>query len=177
MGITKFIYLLLVIAIIFLFYNQKSDIKVAKTDEKPLLVLENSIVYDITEQGLEKIVQFEKGFIFKNYEKSFETVIVSKDNNSSAINLLSAKQMVKRDDKLTLIGDIHLLNTDDFNLETEELQYNLKTKIAQNNTNFTFYKGDSELKGVGIYLDSVNKNIEASKAHFKIKLKDSNETK
>ncbi|MEA3553249.1 MAG: LPS export ABC transporter periplasmic protein LptC [Campylobacterota bacterium] len=177
MGITKFIYLLLIVAIGFLFYKQESDVKIVNSQKKPLLVFENSIAYDISQKGVTKIVEFEKTLVYDNYEKSFDATIVSRDDKNSTTNILSAKKMIKRGDKLSLAQNIHLLNDEDFNLETEELQYNLKTQIAQNSTTFRLEKASGVLNGENLYFDATNNNIEASKTHFKIKLKDLDETK
>ncbi len=177
MGITKFIYLLLFVAIGFLFYKQESDVKIVNIEKKPLLVFEDSIVYDITKLGVTKIVEFEKTFIYDDYEKSYDATIVSRDDKNSTTNILSAKKILKRGDKLTLVGNVHLLDDKDFNLETEELQYNLKTKIAQNSTKFRLEKASGVLNGENLYLDATNNNIESKNTHFKIKLKDLNETK
>ena len=177
MGITKFIYLLLIIAITFLFYKVENNVKVVNTQEKPMLVFEDSIAYDISQQGVTKVIEFKNTLIYDNYEKSFDATIVSRDDKNGTTNIMSANEMIKRVDKLSLMGNVHLLNDEDFNLETEELQYNLKTKIAKNSTRFRLKKGNTVLNGEDLYLDSMNNNIEANKAHFKIKLKDLDETK
>jgi hypothetical protein len=177
MGITRFIYLLLFIAIGFLFYKQESDVKIVNVEKKPLLVFENSIVYDITKKGVTKVVEFKKTLIYDDYEKSIDAKIVSRDDINATTNILSAKKMLKRGNKLTLVGSVQLLDDKDFNLETEELQYNLKSKIAQNRTKFRLEKAGGVLIGENLYLDTTNNNIEAKKTHFKIKLKDLNETK
>ena len=172
MGITKFIYLLLIISIGFLFYKQENNVKIINSQQKPLMVFENSLVYDISQKGVTKIVEFEKTFVYDNYEKSINATIVSRDDKNGTTDILSAQKILKRGDKLSLVGNIHLLNDKDFNLETEELQYNLKTKVAQNRTNFRLEKANVVLYGDSLYYDAINNNIEASKSQFRIKLKD-----
>jgi len=177
MGITKFIYFLLILSICFLFYNQDLDVKIISKNEKPLLIFENAIAYDISQKGITKVFEFSKTLVFKNYEKSFDATIVSRVDKNATTNILSGNEILKRDNKLSLQGEIHLLDDKDFNLETEELQYNLGTRIAKNNTTFRLQNGNIVLNGRKLYLDTVRNNIEANKAHFKIKLKDLNENK
>jgi len=172
MGITNFIYLLLLISIGFLFYREDSNIKVLSTEEKPLLVFENSIAYNMSENGVTKVVDFKKTMIFKNYEKSFYSTIVSRDNKTSVTNILSADKILKENNKLFLNGNVHLLHNKDFNLETEELQYNLKTQIAKNSTLFILKKNDMFINGSNLYLDIKENSVKAKNIHFKIKLKD-----
>jgi hypothetical protein len=177
MGITKFIYILLIVAIAFLFYKQEENKAIANSEKKPLLIFEHSIMYDITNNGVNQIVQFEKAFVYKDLEKLYESTIVTRSGKDLSTNTMRSKEMIKKGDNLSLFGDVHLLNNNDFNLETEELQYNLRTKIAKNKTKFILQKSDHLFNGSDLYLDTINYNIKAKNTHFKIKLKDLNDTK
>ena len=177
MGITKFLYILFIISTIFLFYKVQNNAKIVKSEKKPLIFFEDAISYDISQKGITRIVEFKKMFIYDGYEKSLDTTVILRDDKNSTTNILSANKILKVEDRLTLIGNVHLLNDEYFNLETEELQYNLKTKLLKNSTKFTVQKDGSVLKGEKLYYDTLNSNMEASQAHFKIKLKDKNETK
>lgn len=177
MGITKFIYLLIIISIVFLSYNKDSDKKIIDIQKQPLVILDNSTIYDISEDSVNKVVQLKKAYIYDNYEESFETTIVTKEKGKLDITTLSGNHMIKIEDDLFVFGDVHLNGENNFNLKTEELQYNGETKIAKNSTDFILQNDDSKMIGRDLYMNSINKHVVAKRTHFEIKLKETDEIK
>ncbi|MEA2049479.1 MAG: LPS export ABC transporter periplasmic protein LptC [Campylobacterota bacterium] len=177
MGITKFIYLLLFFAALFLFYSKENIVKVIEKVEKPLVEFENSVMYDISKDGLSQVIQSQNAYKFTNSEQLKNATILiksKKDNNKSTT--ISAEQIVKVSDDLYLNKNVIFETENKITLKTEELQYNLKDLIAKNNSFFKITENNNSFEGERLYFNGKINHIKASKTHFKIDLKENNET-
>lgn len=178
MGITKFIYALLICAVVFLVTTKEQvEIKVKK-EEKPSVTFENSVMYEIDSKSVKQVIQSQKADIYKKHEELYNATIIAKsDANETTSNSLSANHMVKIKDQLFVNGDVHFQSEDDIILKSQELRYNMKTKILQNDTQFEAINNNNIFKGEKLYFDGDKKQIIAKKTQFKIDLGDNNETK
>ena len=175
MGITKFIYLLLAVSIIFLFYTKQNNLEIKELVERPLISFENSIMYNISTVNVSQVIQSQKAFLHKDKEELFNVTIVTKHNDGNSqvsTNTIAAKYVLKKDDSLFLKGDISFISSDLLTLKTEELQYNLKSLIAKTDVDFTIVSRDNDFNGSKLFLDGKNNRIVAKNTHFTIKLKD-----
>ena len=175
MGITKFIYLLITVSIVFLFYTKQNNLKVKELIEKPLISFENSIMYNISTQNVSQVIQSQKAFIHKDKEELFNVIMVAKysdDKSKVSTNTISANYILKKDDNLFLKGNITFLSSDLLTLKTEELQYNLKSLVAKTDVDFAVTNINNSFRGRGLFLDGMNNKVIAKNTHFKIELKD-----
>ena len=78
--------------------------------------------------------------------------------------------MIKVGDKVYLNDTVNLDLSDGTNIKTEQLDYNLKTKIAQNSVAFRAVRDDSTFEGNNLFLDSVTEYMKAKKAKFRMKV-------
>ncbi len=177
MGITRFIYILFFLSCIFLLYNKKNDIVKVETQEKPMATFDNSVIYDISTVGISKVIQLDKALVYKTFTELYNATFVFKNENQSNENTLNARHIIKIDDELFLDGDVNLQSGDIFNLRTEELQYNMATQIAKNNKEFILLSKESSFKGEELFFDRNINKIVANKIHFKLRLKDQNDSK
>ncbi|MEA3354401.1 MAG: LPS export ABC transporter periplasmic protein LptC [Campylobacterota bacterium] len=180
MEISKFLYFLLSVSVLFLFYNKDMDTKQKEKEDKPLVVFEESIMYKINDKTVDEIIESKKAYLFKNKEEIFDGIIVKKnenEKNGEKINTVSANHILKNKDQLTLKGNVNLQRDDKLTVKTDYLEYNLKTKIAKSNTKFSALQDNKSFEGVGFYANGKTNYIEADKIHFKVKLKDTDEIK
>ena len=173
MGITRFIYFLLISSMIFLFYNEETEIKDIKKEERPIISFFDSIMYEITNERIGQIIQSKKTLIYKNRDELYDaTVIVkSKKNHNETTNTISAMNILKFGDNIYLDHNVYLQLSNNLNIRTEQLEYNLKTQIAKNTETFEAIQQDKSLNGNSLYIDSTKNIIMAKNTKFKIKVK------
>ena len=177
MGITKFLFVLFFCAVLFLFYTKENKVVVIKKVEKPLIEFENSIMYDISTKGVNQVIQSQDAYIFKNSEQLHNaTILIKSEKDISKANTISADLIVKVKNNLYLNNNVVLQSEDKMTLKTEELQYNTKSLVAVNNSEFEIIQNNSSFYGVGLFMDGKIKHIKANNTHFRIKLRDKNET-
>ena len=175
MGITKFLYLLLAVSVVFLFYTKQDNLKVEETITKPLVSFENSIMYNISTQKVSQVIQSQKAFIYNDREELYNVTMVAKhsdDKSKISTNTIAAKYILKKDDNLFLKGGVTFHSSDLLTLKTEELQYNLRSLVAKTDVNFIMTNINNSFRGSGLFLDGINNTMVAENAHFKIELKD-----
>jgi len=171
MGISKFMIFLIIFTIVFLLIDKEKSIKKVQQEKKPTVSFFDSTMYEITEENIKQIVKSKQADIYDDKEKLTEATIVAKsDNNSYNTNIASSNIMIKIGNKVFLKDQVNLQLSDGTNIKTEQLNYNLKTKIASNNVPFTVIRENDTFKGNNLFLDSVAEHITAEKAKFRMKV-------
>jgi len=171
MGISKFMIVLVILSVGFLFVDKKQAEQVFDETKKPKVSFLDSVMYEITEKSVEQVVKLRQADIYDDKEKLFDATIIVKANESNyATNSVSSKYMLKIDDQVSLSNKVNLLLDDGMNITTEELDYNIKTKIAQNDVAFVAKKDDSTFYGNNLFLDSMNEYMQSSKVKLRMKV-------
>jgi len=171
MGISKFMVLLIIFTLVFLFIDKEPMVKKEKQEVKPKVSFFDSTMYEITEQNVKQIVKSKQADIYDKTEKLIDATIVAKsDKNSYDTNIVSANSMIKVGDNVYLNDTVNLDLADGTNIKTEQLDYNLETKIAQNSVPFTAVRGTDTFKGNNLFLDSISEYIRAKQAKFRMKV-------
>jgi len=171
MGISKFMVLLIIFTLVFLFIDKEPMVKKEKQEVKPKVSFFDSTMYEITEQNVKQIVKSKQADIYDKTEKLIDATIVAKsDKNSYDTNIVSANSMIKVGDNVYLNDTVNLDLADGTNIKTEQLDYNLETKIAQNSVPFTAVRGTDTFKGNNLFLDSTSEYIRAKQAKFRMKV-------
>lgn len=171
MGISKFMIILIILTIGFLFIEKEQKIQKSKQELKPKVSFTDSTMYEITEDNVQQIVKSKQADIYDTTEKLIEaTIVVKADKNSYDTNIVSANSMIKVGDKVYLNDKVNLDLSDGTNIKTEQLDYNLKTKIAENSVFFTAFRGTDTFEGNNLFLDSITENMRAEKTKFRMKV-------
>lgn len=171
MGISKFMILLIIFTIVFLFIEEDQSIQKVKQEVKPKVSFFDSTMYEITEQNVKQIVKSKQADIYDNTEKLTDaTIAVKSDKNSYDTNIISANSMIKMGDKVYLNDTVNLDLSDGTNIKTEQLDYNLETKVAQNRVPFTAIRDKDTFTGTNLFLDSISEYIKADKTKFRMKV-------
>ena len=102
MAIDKFIYILFIIVISTQFVDISSNDKKVSKKEQPLMILENSIVYSINKNNMDKVVESKVFSKFKTTEVLEDGIIVTRDKDENINNILSADFMIKQNNDIEL---------------------------------------------------------------------------
>lgn len=173
MGITKFLYLLLIFATILIFYDVDQVDTKKEEQEKPLVSFYDSVMYNINTKEVKSIIPAKEAYMYDTREEMVDGTIVTRDKNSidkNNTNSISANNMTKIEDDVYLDGNVNLETAKGFQLKTEQLQYNLKTKIVQNEQQFVVVKGFHDMYGKNLYYDPNKEELKAKYTHFNIKV-------
>ena len=171
MGINKFMILLIIFTLVFLFIDKDQSVQKVKKEVKPKVSFFDSTMYEITEKNVKQIVKSKQADIYDKTEKLTDaTIVVKSDKNSYDTNIVSANSMIKIGDKVYLNDTVNLDLSDGTNIKTEQLDYNLETKVAQNRVPFTATRNKDTFHGTNLFLDSISEYIEAEKTKFRMKV-------
>jgi len=167
------IFLTAIIVLAFFLTNMKVEEKIQKREyvNIPLVVFEDSTMYDINEKEISKIVQSRQALNYKDRDELYDaTIIVRNDKNSS--DNINAEYILKQNNIYKLYQSVSISQGDTSILTSDYIEYDSIKKIAKNNVGFILSYNDSQLSGNNLYFDSVNKIIKAKDTHFKLKVKD-----
>lgn len=171
MDIKFFVNALLVVGIAAYFVPVEN--KVSKNDEKDiaLVVFEKPYMYTIDEQSISKEVKASYAVKYKNRDEIFKANIVLKNKppqNDFIVEKLSAKNIISHGDILTFKDDVNYERDDFVSLQTKELFYNTKEKIAYNDVPYkgTYYK--NSIEGSKLYIDMKKDLLKSKKVHLEI---------
>ena len=167
------IFLTAIIVLAFFLTNMKVEEKIQKREyvNIPLIVFEDSTMYDINEKEISKIVQSRQALNYKDRDELYDaTIIVRNDKNSS--DNINAEYILKQNNIYKLYQSVSISQGDTSILTSDYIEYDSIKKIAKNNVGFILSYNDSQLSGNNLYFDSVNKIIKAKDTHFKLKVKD-----
>ena len=170
MGINKFIYFLLICSILVLFYDKDTKDVLVDNQEKPEISFYNSTAYDITTTGVNQIVRANEAYMYKTREELVEGTLISKGKTINTVNIASGDHFIKIEDQLYIDGNVNLQLENDVEVTTEQLEYNLKTKIAKNSLPFEAIQYNHRFEGNNLYLDLTNKYIKADKTKMRIEV-------
>jgi len=175
MGITKFFLFLTIISLIFLSYEKVEKKIVVKDEKKPKIGFENSQMYEITTNGITQIVESKKALVFDDRKELYDASIVLKKQNKDdtiSTDIVSADAIIKVKNNIYLTGDVNCQLADGTVIKTEQLNYNIKNKIAKNSTTFEIKRLTDQFSGRDLYFDGIKNHIIANDTKFKIKVTD-----
>jgi len=166
------LFLFSIIAFSIFLVNIGIEEKVIKDDYTniPLITFDNSIMYDIDDKNIKQMVQSRQALNYKYRDELYDATIIKRDNNNS--NSMSAELILKKGNIYKMYQNVNLTTTNNYQLITDFLVYNEKTKVAYNNVPFILNQNNSELTGDNLYYDGLKNIIKAKNTHFIIKTGD-----
>lgn len=171
MGISKFMILLIIFTLIFLLIEKDNTVAKVQQKEKAKVSFFDSTMYEITEENIKQIVKSKQADIYDNREELTEaTIVVKSEKNSYVTDIVSSNSMIKKGDKVFLKDKVNLQLSNGTNIKTEQLDYDVNTKIAQNKVPFIAIRDSDTFKGDTLYLDSSSEHIKVNKAKFRMKV-------
>jgi len=150
------------------FLNLKIDIKQQKAIKRHKANVEfyNSILYDINNNEVSKIIQSKQAFSYKNKDELYTATIILKSKNS--VNSISADYIQRRNVIYKFYDNVYLNKGEDFSLSTDFLVYDEFDKILKNDTRFIINYKNSIMMGQNLYYDLNKEYLQALNVEFKI---------
>lgn len=146
-------------------------------EDLPLLVFDDSIMYTLNSQNMNRIVYSKKAIRYKTRDVLVDGSLTTRSFDSKGeiiTDTLLSDTIIKRGDEFRFLNNVKFTRNDYINLKTDELNYNAKTKIAFNSKPFDGNYYENYIKGNDIYLDLNKYYMSAKKAHFEIDTKKEN---
>jgi len=171
MGISKFMIVLIIITTIFLFIDKEQKEYKSNNIEKPTVSFYDSTMYEISQENVHQIIKSKQANIFKEKEELNDaTIVLRSDKNKYSTNIISSKYMRKQKDEIFLKNSVNLLVSNGINIKTEELHYDLNSKIAQNDVSFSITREKDTFNGKNIFFNTVTEHIKSEKTQFRMKV-------
>ncbi len=171
MVIKNFIFVILIISMGFYFIPIESVKKNIVDKDKPLVIFESPFMYTIDENSINRIVQATHAIKYQNRDEMYDANITLKNQDLTKdfkSENLKADLIVKKGDIYNLTNNVKYTRDDFIKLNTNELIYNDKNKIAKNSKPFDAIYNTHSLKGTNLHLDINNDYIKAKNTHFEI---------
>ncbi len=174
MDIKLFNYSLLLVAIGAYFIPVENIAKNNDIKDIPLVVFQKPLMYTVTDKNVSRIVEASHAIKYKNRDEMYDANIFLRNNlekKNYKVETLEAQVIIKKGDDLNLRKDVKY-NRDDFiNLNTDALDYNIKTRLAKNNVAYEGYYYNNSIKGTNLYLDGRKNYMTSKDVHFEIEIK------
>ena len=165
MDIRNFNYILLTAATLFYFVPVENKVKYDESKDLALVVFDDPLMYTLTQKQTTRMIDAKKFIRFKNRDEMY---IASITLNNIEKESLEAHTIIKKDDLLTLKDNVVYSKSDTISLNTNELYYNLATKLAYNNVPYNGTYFSHKIVGDKLYLDTQNSIVQSNNVHFEI---------
>lgn len=171
MAIKAFVLTFLILAGIAYFIPVKNSQKVEVDKDMPLVVFEKPLMYTLDEKNIHRIIVANSAVKYKNRDEMFNADITLKNQDQTQNynhEKLKADKIVKNDLIYTLTNNVKYTRDNFIKLNTQELIFDDKNKIAQNDKPFDGVYNANYVNGSNLYLDINNDFIKANNTHFEI---------
>lgn len=173
MVIRLFVGILFILSIVVYFLPSEQGTGKGIDKDTPLLTFIDSTMYTLDTNSLNRVIFAKEAVRYKDrdvmHDGSLMLKSVDKDNKKITDTLLS-DLIIKRGDEFKFINDVRFKRNNYMTLNTNELLYNAKTRIATNTLPFNGTYFNNYLEGENIYLDLNKYYMNALKTHFEIEI-------
>ncbi|PLY05104.1 MAG: hypothetical protein C0625_13800 [Arcobacter sp.] len=173
MVIRSFVFILLGIALVSYFIPVQTNKKNDKDEDIVLLSFNDSTMYTLTPDSMNRIIYSKKVLRYKNRDVMIEGALTLKGkdkDNKEITDILYADIIIKRDDIFNFFNNVRYRRDETITLNTDELFYNSKSKIATNTLPFDGTYFNNYIKGEQIYLDMNKYYMKANDTHFEVEI-------
>jgi LPS export ABC transporter protein LptC len=170
----KFLYYFVIVFFgisLFLLFQKPYVIEKKENQNVPEIVMKNVQNFELTDFG---VLSFLKSKIVRRYKThdEFEDVSMLKKNPNGLIDSVSAQLGVLRNNDLLLKKDVRYDRSDGLSLESQEVFYNLKTKVLSSNVDFKLSNPRGVSYGSSFIYDTDKGIIQAQNIKASIKEND-----
>ncbi|WP_331775766.1 LPS export ABC transporter periplasmic protein LptC [Sulfurospirillum sp. 1612] len=165
-------YFLIIFLVIMVFLLTKNPYALhykPKKGEQPSIELFDVKDYEILPTGINSIVFSKKVEKYKAYDKFYQIDVLYKDKLNLISTLISDKALL-RDSILYFTENVKYTRSDDLALNTQSVQYNLKTKVLSSKTSFELIKKDMKTIGDSFIYQMQEGIIEAKNVKSTIRM-------
>ncbi len=174
MDIRFFAYILLVLSVFGYFIPVENKTSANDSVDIPLVVFDEPLMYTLNEINIPKIIDASHAVRYKNRDEMYDATITLKNSNPKENFIseeLKAEVIIKKADDITLRKNVFYKRDNFIDLKTDELFYNIKTKVAYNDKPYigNYYK--NSIKGNTLYLDGIKDYMTSKNVHFEVEIK------
>ncbi|NVJ53551.1 MAG: hypothetical protein HWD90_07635 [Campylobacteraceae bacterium] len=174
MAIRVFVLILLVLSATSYFIPVKNILKEDNEVETPLLVFNDSTMYTLTTDSMNRIVYAKEVYRFEKRDVMHEGALTLKtydSKNNYVTDVLYSDVIVKRGDIYKFFKNVKFRRDDFISLNTDELFYNAKEEIVTNTLPFNGNYYNNIINGDSLYLDMKSYFMKSNNTHFEIDMK------
>lgn len=174
MGINVFLSSLLAISVGVYFIPVENVVKITDNKDIPLVVFEEPLMYTLDESSVSRVVQSSHAVRYENRDEMINANVILKNKDPKKkfdAENLKAEIIIKKGDIFTLKKGVEYKRDDFIDLTTDELFYNLDTKVAYNEVPYEGNYFDHYIKGKKLYLDANKNSMKSKDVHFEIDMK------
>ena len=173
MDIKFFITILLAISIGAYFIPVKNYKKDNADKDIPLVIFEKPLMYTMTDTSINRVVESSHAVRYKTRDELFNADIILTNqykDKEFQTEFLKADIIIKKQDQYNLTDNVVYKRDDFITLNTNQMFYNDKTRIASNSKPFNGNYYDHFVKGTDLYFDANNKILKSKNTHFEIQM-------
>ncbi len=177
MVINVFVILLLLFSTLSYFIPVENRAKKDATEDIALLTFNNSTMYTLTPDSMNRLINSEKVLRYKDRDVMYKGVLTLKGkdkDNKEITDTLYSDLIVKRGDNFKFSKNVKYKRDDYITLNTDELYYDAKSRVAKNTLPFEGTYFNNYIKGEQIYLDFNKYHMKSKKTHFEIEIQKKN---
>ena len=166
-----FVFLFIGIAV-FLVYQKPYNIEQSKSNKnKPNIEVVDMTNYSLTQQGINHVVKATKVLRFSSYDEFYNIDAVRKAKDNLLEKMEADKGTLVKDD-LKFSGNVHYKNSNNVKFSSQQVAYNLKTKVFKSDTNFILEDNRSITYGTSMVYKTIEGKIYANNIKSKIEVKE-----
>lgn len=171
MGIKLFLFTLLISVSIGYFIPVDNLENSEVNKDIPMVVFEKPFMYSLDENSVHRIIIAKNAIKFKDRDEMYFADITIKNQDSAKDynqERLQSDKIIKQGDVYTLTDNVKYSRDNFINLNTQELIFDDKNKIAKNNKPFDGVYYTHYVNGSNLYVEINNQFIQANNTHFEI---------
>lgn len=146
------------------------EIKQQEINNMPLLELNNFKMTELNNKGLLSISEGFKGF--KYDDKYTVSNLNYTDNTKKFLSNIRANNGTYIGNIIKLDGDVVYSREDGFSFQTQNANYNEKTKVARATTDYVSHMNGNEARGSSIQYDTIRGIVKSKNIVAKYKIKE-----
>ncbi len=147
---------------VFLLYQKPYNVAQSKdSKDNPNIEMINMVNYSITEDGIAHVVKASKVLRFVDRDE-FYNIDTIRRTKSTLLEKLKADSGLLVKDDLQLAGDVRYLNSDSVQFQSQEADYNLKTKVVKTDVDFMLKDKRSITRGTSMVYNTIEGKIYAN---------------
>jgi len=164
-----FLFIFIAIAVLLL-YQKPYSVEVNKSNKNtPIIEMLDMVNYSITEEGVAHIIKASKVLRFANYDEFYDIDATRKSEKNGWDNLKSNSGKLVNDD-LSLRGNIRYVSSDNVKFDSQEADYNLKTKVFKTDLDFRLEDKSSVTHGTSMVYKTKEDKVYVNKIRSKIEV-------
>jgi len=147
---------------VFLLYQKPYNVVQSKDSKNsPNIEMINMVNYSITEDGISHIVKASKVLRFVDRDEFYTIDTIRRTKGTLLENLKADSGLLIKDD-LKLTGNVRYLNSDSVQFQSQEADYNLKTKVVKTDVDFMLKDNSSITRGTSMVYKTIEGKIYAN---------------